>query len=433
MKDFLTSEGKCFAFSIAEGAYSVTGYGIWWRTILTKVENWQEGNLASFKTPVNLNQLLSEAHKRETNERIETLGELVERVLNTAVLEHALAKGVTTPFLPEGIDQIQFLDPDKHFFEIMINKKLLHIQSRDIVGGYFPTPQLADLLDAHKELIAGNICLVHGEDHAINIKYQQGKWIVYDPNYDHDTVENMSKSFDTAENCVKEIKTALRTESIALQLATFDSDKKVAFKFFDELSMQDIIQLIDKGGLSAIARRVPMQFEKIIDLATQSKEVAHALGKALIDVNRANWSGLLVIARYAPLQLERLIKLAQKNEIIAAAIAESLIIPNAQQWNALHMMSSTAANTIPALLELGETNKKVGKALTEALGKPNLKGTTPRELIMREGALKSKILTFELKQGSTKQQFYDVKAGGATKDEISGSDFKPQTQEKGMI
>ncbi|CEK11481.1 hypothetical protein [Legionella hackeliae] len=80
-------------------------------------------------------------------------------------------------------------------------------------------------------------------------------------------------NLDTAEECIEEMKTCLRTESLSLQLASL-SNKPISFNFFNQLTAQDIIPLISHGGLQAIAQRSPEQLIKIIDLASKSPPLA---------------------------------------------------------------------------------------------------------------------------------------------------------------
>jgi hypothetical protein len=397
LKTYLNSEGKCFALSVAESAYSATGYGEWWREGLTLVNNWK-GDEADFQKTISLESFLPKTHKPLKKSLAPTLESVFERVLNTASIEHAFQTKSVHDFLPEGLTQLNLLSPDTKFFEIVINNKIHNIQSRDVVGGYFPTQTLAAILEAHKELIEGNICVVHSGDHAINVKYVNNKWVLYDPNYKHNDVNSMTKSFDKAEDCVTEMKAFLRTESIALQLATLKEDKKMAFNFYDGLKPDAIIQLMQEDGLQVIAQRSPNQFKKIIDLAAKNTEVAKALAEGLVRANKYGWSGLLVVCRYAPLELENLIQLATENKIIAAAIAKAIPIANDHKWTALHMMISKASNALKPLLQLAEKNKKVGNAIRKTLDLGNEKNSTPRQMINKDFAKRALFMNFELKQ-----------------------------------
>ncbi|STX52101.1 Uncharacterised protein [Legionella busanensis] len=404
LKDFLTSAGKCFALSVAEAAFSETGYGPWWKTILVQVATWKPKDFEALNKTVELDHLLPKNHQSPC--RTLTLGNLFEMVLNEVATEHAQANISVKAFLPEGIHQVHYFDPSKKIFELMINGELLWSQSRDIIGGYFPTTELAAILKNHRQQFPGNICLGHGEDHAINVSYKNGKWVVYNPNYSHETIKAMTKSFDTEEQCVGEIKLCLRNEAVALQFVSFRADNQVKFDFFDKLNTAGIIQLIENGGLHIIARNAPAQLQKIIELAFKNPELATALSHAIFKENKTHWSGLLVIARYAPNELENLFSLAQKDASLALGIAKTLTISNNEKWNALHMIASQASNAIEPLLNLAKNNNNINRALHKALSMKNKQGNVPIDLISKNDPNLSKLLTFQLLSSLPKKSFY---------------------------
>ncbi|STX52083.1 Uncharacterised protein [Legionella busanensis] len=392
LRDYLISGGKCFALSVADGAFSATGYGNWWKAILAQVATWTPKNFAALDQTIDLQHLLPANHKAPV--RILTLENLFELVLNAVITEQAQVKVAIEFFLPAEIRQVHYFEPDKKLFELMINGELLQAQSRDIIGGFFTTPKLAILLQGQQKQLSGNICLIHAENHVINVQYD-GKWLIYDSNYSHESIETMTKSFDTAEECVEEIKLCLKSEAVALELASFRATKPVKFDFFDKLNIPDIIQLLERGGLYVIAHHAPKQLQKIVELAFNFNDVATALSVALSQENQIQRDCLLVVARYAPDELEKLFILARENAQLALSIAKALTITNDQQWNAMHMMAAQSS-PIESLLNLAKINKDIDKALRTTLSMKTKRGKTPLDHFSKDNPNFSKLFTFQL-------------------------------------
>lgn len=396
IKKLLTSNGRCFAFSVADAAYAATGYGDWWEAILVQAATWK-GNTAELNKPVQLDHLLPSHHLHTGSKQPETLDKIFERVLNTIVVEHAVTKKSIHSFMLEDQTQINFLGENEKYFEIMINNKIQKICGRDIIGGYFKTEQLAEILRQQKDVIAGNICLVHAEDHAMNIRYENNQWVLYDPNYKQDDIKTMTKRFDKAEDLVIEMKQRLRTESIAIQLATLNPNQNISFSFYENLEPNAAIKLLQKEGFQSIAQRVPRGFKKILELAKKNNEVNTALGEAIYHKNKENWSGLLVTALYNPTGLNDLLELARNNKEIAEAIAIAIPQANNDNWNALHMMQKNcSASTLVELFDLATQNKAIKDSIIKAIDFPNKKGKTPRSLISTNPILNNLFLSLEM-------------------------------------
>ncbi|WP_131783918.1 hypothetical protein [Legionella gresilensis] len=421
LKDYLISGGKCFALSAVKGAFSATGYGNWWKTILFHVANWTPNNLESLNEIIELNHLLPPHHLAPLQTL--TLGNLLELVLNHVATEQANPKPSIKSFLPEEITQLHYFDPNKNFFEIVINGELFQAKSRDIIGGYFTRATFASLLRDHQEQFPGNICLVHAENHVINVQYEEEKWIIYNSNYSHESIETMTKSFDTAEACVEEIQLCLKSEALALELASFRANKPVEFDFFDKLTTQHIVKLIEKGGLYVIARYVPHQLEKIVELAFESKELRAALSMTLSKENQDERYCLSAIACYSPSGLEDLFFLAQKDELLGKSIAGALVISDEEQWNVLHVMNSQTSPPISALLNLAEVNGQVNKALHTALGMKNKKGKTPLDHLSKDDLNYFKLSNFYSSKSLQRKSLFNPKSK-----KISDENKKPASK-----
>ncbi|WP_419421378.1 hypothetical protein ACNVED_15050 (plasmid) [Legionella sp. D16C41] len=405
LRSYLTSGGKCFAFSVAEGAFSATGYGNWWKTILAQVATWSPGNFDALNQSIDLQSFLPTSHKEPA--RTWTLENVFEFVLNIVATEQAQVKEAVQSFLPEEIRQVHYFEPDKKFFEMMINGELFQAQSKAVIGGYFKTSKLASLLKDNQEQLPGNICLAHAENHVVTIQFEEGKWVVYDSNYSHESIKTMTKSFDTTEACVEEIKLCLKSEAMALELASFRANTHVKFDLFDKLTIPDSIQLLERGGLNVIAHHAPQQLQKIVELAFNSPELIRTLSLALSQENQIQRCCLLVMARYASNELEKLFILAQENTPLALAIAKALTIKNDQHWNPLHMIAAQSAPIIESLLNLAKVNSDVDKAVRAALSMTTKRGKSPLDHLSKDDPNFSKLLTFLLLTSLPKKNFFN--------------------------
>lgn len=382
--DLLTSGGRCFAFSSSEAAFAATGYGEWWHEILHKVATWNPADKAKLNEKVDLRHLLP----KKTDDPLPTLDQLFERVLNSILVEQARYEEAIKDFIIADQRQKEYFDESKSYFEITIDGQIKKAQSRDTLAGLFDTALLEKYLEENAELFEGEVCILHCEIHAMNLKYENKQWVVYDPNYSHEEKETMVKRFDKASDAVEEIRKQMHTSAFALELATIKPDKKINFNFYDTLRPSMLGDLLKGEGFNSIAAWSKKAINKIISIAADDESMLAELKAALSYQSKmSNWTGFATLTRYQPQEIPRLLKLAATHPTIADAIATSLFKSSDKKWYGLHYIINYAPDALPALFELANKNEKLKFAIKYTLDYKNINGDSPRSLMMKDPRL----------------------------------------------
>lgn len=82
---------------------------------------------------------------------------------------------------------------------------------------------LAEMLD--EEVMANHMCLFHSGDHALDLKYKNGKWVIYHANYDHSELTTITQEFDSKKKAAAEIIRILKSSELVIEVASISKEK----------------------------------------------------------------------------------------------------------------------------------------------------------------------------------------------------------------
>lgn len=260
--------GQCFSYAIQDAIFGVFHYDNWWQHKQYYVLTWN-GKLNSLDKQIDLTPYLPTGS--ETNHS-ESLRQIINSSFNFTVtlqMRWVLRREGWIEYYPS---QYNIFKPENHL-EVLIGNKVYSVQDWDRVCGYFALSRLVKFLQDNRNIIAGNACLVYSRRHAINIKFRNDCWIIFDSNYWRfyrpNAVRCMTKQFRTDKGAAAEIFSVLGTHAIGFDVATFAKDQPIEFKFYDDLTPADAIDLMREDGLSIIIEHKKTYLRTLLNLAKQ--------------------------------------------------------------------------------------------------------------------------------------------------------------------
>lgn len=422
------TSGYCFGISLTEAAFDFTGYGRWRQEAIMRICNWNMEDIKALDMEVDLSAYLPAFHQPQHDAKQPMrLRDLFDRAVDDVITQHGVIDDANRGFMLNDVSQFNILDPDTRFFEFAVNKEIKHIESKASVAGYFSPSRLLALLDNNKHMIAETMCLIHSQQHTINIKYKNNKdWVMYDPNYKHECIETMSKTFTSTSLLVQEIIKQLYGHSLAIDLVTLDTGKEVKLSACANLTARDMAELIDEDGLhmiiihhpaqlndmlnmaakdkdfaclfanalmrvdldgctgmSLLARYAPDYFPQLMRLAHENQQICKAIAKTVSHLDPYDWTGLEMIARYVPGELSNLFLLADKSNDLLQAIINMIPHQDPSHWTGLHVIARYAPNAICALLELAGKHEYLADVIQDTLVVYNKSGCSALDMIER--------------------------------------------------
>lgn len=245
----LRESGHCMALAICYGAMEKIKKLDWWQQSLVDIANWDE-KPETLKLPTQYNP-------RITREKI------FERFVNYIFINQACSIEQVVPGL--FLRQEDFLSPytsgpnliDTPFLFEFTNEdksKPSRIMAQEKIVGHFTNEDVVHLFIPG--YLSGKSCVVTNHNHAILIYPHNNKFVVYDPNYSHQSIHAMTKTFNTAEACFVEITRILRAELIFNILHFEEPIKKSPLSMFYDvniMTLQQCFSLLEGEGLAIIA------------------------------------------------------------------------------------------------------------------------------------------------------------------------------------
>jgi hypothetical protein len=381
----LLDEGHCFGFSFCFGAMKKIGKLKWWEAALAAVANWN-GDPDTLDKIIVLPNTEANSSLRNIFERVfnyiifHQQGEL----LSTLIFEHPVSYAVS---------QHNMLTPDKSNFEIInADGDIEKIKRREHIAGYFLREDLDFLLnEVH---IKGAVCLLENRGHVISIDYdyKEGKWILYDPNFLHLNTDKMHSTFNSKEELIDKIllilENALCIEMIYIE-KTLPPDKKEqsATNYFDlflnNLTPNKTLSLLKERGISVIAAYTPENLDRMLKLASTSKQSSKLLIEALAATTKTGWTGLQSVARYAPQDLPQLLEIVKPFPQSPNLLAQALAATNDNGWAGLQTVARHAPQYLPQLLEIVKPFPQSPKLLAQTLAATTKDGWTSLQMVAR--------------------------------------------------
>lgn len=306
--DHLDDHGLCFGSALSSAAMDQMGKMDWWHQGLVNIANW-DGTEKSL-TP--------------------ELDTVINLAINYIIPSHASTRPIAKKLFPlEGVTQSNILVPDAHLLEksgtrqsyleisCFDEKKGQYdtktVKQRTIIGGEFDLSQLTRLLD--EKIIAGNLCLIHTESHALHLKYDvtEQTWVIHHSNYKHKKLKNIRQKFATKEEAAQEILNIVNTPLLLIEIASFNSPTPIHFPEYARL-LEESGQKVASGWSTFISSRPDIYSEpiRIAEAPEQTK-----LRAVIVDQ-------LQELISFAPSQISGVLRLAQKYPDMLAGIVDSL-------------------------------------------------------------------------------------------------------------
>lgn len=372
----INKDGYCVGFSICHGAMNIMGKLNWWESVLVELTMWEDGKDGGLDEKIDLPD--------SDNENV-TRRDIFRRALDYIIYNFSSSDESYTNFIPKGLNQFNFLNPDSHifpkfksnpekkqsYFEILdCNGEIRTIKQRNKISGYFSEEQLNKLLD--EKIVEGNICLLRSINHVMHFGYRDGKWIFYDPNFDHSKLP-IHLIFETGskEDMIKKIIERFNSRSLAIEIASIDENRIIAFPYLDEIINTEPSTLLQGAGLHILAKHDDDTLMKILK-TTDSKEktILHkAIQTALKKLDRNKTPGLHMVIKNTPqlvLSLLELIDDSDEGQATKLSLADALMLKDSGGWTGLHHFSVHAPQALKKLFDLVD-DSKAGQELHYAI------------------------------------------------------------------
>jgi len=371
IRQVLIDEGYCFGFSLC---YSfIESERSQWEDNLIKIATW-DGTEATLAKIISADKFLDESkeikqqkfaeEKTKKNSKLNCFDE----VLNYVVFNHAIAKEAYKDFMLNDMNQISFLNYryEKNAVKKMIKSSMFEllksdgtikcIQDRVIMIRHFTVDILAEFLRKNVDCFYHMQFLISNVYHAITLCREKNKWLLYDPNYDHQSKSTIRKEFFAEEELAKEI-IAIQGYSLVFRVISLDQtieDKIIIenasindlkefglylFAVCKHAYLSNLLEIADKTqeGRDIVAEPIAMRtinnssvfhvispelLVKLIAIGLKGKNGHRHLANALMAVNSRGDSALKKLHNYSSIALISLLEVIGKNLIIDAAIKE---------------------------------------------------------------------------------------------------------------
>lgn len=280
--------GHCFGFTVVYAAMRKIGMGNWWKAMLHVVISW-DGDPKKLDEKLILPQ----------TKNIVTVRQIFSKVIDF-VIPHQVGKENT--FRRYHITQMNMLSASGEYFEIFdVNGTKHTIAGNNCIAGAFTKDTLIKLL--HEQHISDGICLLRNSDHVISISFENDKWIVYDSNYSHDSLDTMHKEFTSKDEMLNEV-VAIQGVVLALEVAWFHGESREIFNpfntYFDKLSDREIAALLNDQAIALLATHADFFLKKVVRAAQSSWLIRDAMFAGLFHIDALGISGLAHILSQMP-------------------------------------------------------------------------------------------------------------------------------------
>ncbi|MBV9575291.1 MAG: hypothetical protein JO149_01565 [Gammaproteobacteria bacterium] len=352
-------KANCFVFSVVHAAFREASLLNWWHSTLISLEEWNNNQL-------NLLNEISPTYLSPTSTRIPVA--LQELTLST-LFEIAADPFIRwSPFKSGNASDLDLLCPGNNQFRIVnAHGEELFIKDRQFpLIGRFSVEKIAKALGDNP-----GICLVHTLNyisHTINIGCENGKWFIYDPEYQKDLFAQHAykflRFFDSKEAAIEEmLKIQNHGAAIAIEMASTQHRVTPSLNLHTEEATLDFINHhLSVDTIFLLAKYLPSVLMQLIDYISTAN-AAHAdevnllkycIASSLSTIVVENWTGAHILIRYAPRVFERLITLINHESsyetLIELNLANSLINKTNQGKTVLHMMIRYAPQAFKNLI-----------------------------------------------------------------------------------
>ncbi len=233
--------GVCFSLSLIRAVMrKKLKKGKYWDHLLVAANNW-DGEPESLNDEVQL---------PETNDgKPVKLGDIFERLINFVLPNQANEALLPQEFHLGHDVQRDFLIPKEKQFQVLVQDdkgaKVRNIAKQNRYGGSFTPAQLA-LLVSNNTLIK-DIVIFGNQGHAIEGSYENGEYVVYNPNYQHKSIDSMVRKFKNKNDFFAEIQRVLGA-AINIEVATLDRNASVDITDYEKFVMANSVSVLMNGG-----------------------------------------------------------------------------------------------------------------------------------------------------------------------------------------
>jgi hypothetical protein len=266
-----------------------------------------------------------------------------------------------------------------HYFEILDEKNQVKtIQHKIRLTGYMSDKQLNKFLDA--KMIEGNLVMASSLGHTVRLGFKNNKWFIYNPNDPHNLKKSLDekkeesphiyKEFDTKEEMILAL-TKKMGNTLDLEFATLDPKRELLFPEYEKLlQSKDASKLFLEDGLVMIGRYAPEYFESILEMATDAPEdIASGFIQRGHGVYSPGLHHIMKLDNDSPpiKHFERLIQIASESKEFPGQIALSISDIDEKQQSGLHMTLLYHPELLPILLKAAEKSNEWPRQAADAL------------------------------------------------------------------
>ncbi len=339
------SGGACHGLSIINQVMKLQGEDVHrqWKEILQKITTW-DGSRAALAQSVEFPRLGQM-----------TLDKAIDHVLNYLVLTQTYREQLPD-FTPKGLSQGNLFNPATRYFEIAIPDEasgaatIHHIQHQLRIVGNLSKDDLMQVLDEEQAehciyLLSANVAidLLGKYPHTIDVSYRSRdkKWIVHNANYEQTNIESREMICDTKKEAVDAIfacmfysfkKTPPNTLSIEIEIATWDKNRPLSSKRYDQLLANPPVTFFDDKGLSLVLKIRDDLLPRVLDTDTFNTEAGQAaFAKALKTPNMFCGTPLHYLFYYSSDLLFKLLdKPIFQSPVVKQAVEDVLLMKNGE-------------------------------------------------------------------------------------------------------
>ncbi len=361
----LTEDGFCFGFSTCFSAMLSINKLEWWLAALAAIAAWDETS-GKLDEVINLPQAVDPQSPR--------LQQIFERVLNYISYHQST---LPDAFGINELNQTIIFNPDKQYFEFVNNGTINKSIQRISIAGNFTEEDLASILD--ENTIAGSITLAGSNSHSIAVNFYRDKWIIYDPNYPHNDINKMYRSYANKNQAIKEL-IDIQGNAIGIQTIYTSANHCLTDNPYDNfmknLSGEKALAMLDGAGLSIMAYTAPQLLPLISKLVEQLSKAPEVIAKALVTNKKGKWSGLDYVTDYAKEHLEKLLSIVGKSDAAINILAAGLPNKNNSGDTNIHTIARWSPIVFPQILAVTNKSREAADFILLALCTKNAAGWT---------------------------------------------------------
>lgn len=208
--------------------------------------------------------------------------------------------------------------------------------------------------------------MVNSTWHTISVSYANGKWRLYDPNFDHSKLP-LYKAFKTRKSLVNAILKSQASQSLVIEYASLDDNKKLPLATFDKCIKQSPSHLLKESGFHLLTAYLPEKLPTILSNVMEEKDGALVIANAIATFDDEGCTGFNKMIWCAPSLLPNVLKYAKAAPNGYEYIGYAVASPNYLGETGLLNVMQCAPDQLMTLLNIIEKMPKGAEYLAQSL------------------------------------------------------------------